>query len=237
MIMATAKSTKTSGVFTAEVNGANVLVNAARDLTVAVNDVVLIDKVGAQWWAFGRSEAAAPAPPANNEAGPPASITTGQMIIAPVETRSYRTSFRIGWRTEDDDVYQGQYGAGNHIGAVFYGTKPQALAGATITGATFQVRMKQIGSYPPQAATMYLMTQSTRPSGAPTITSSTTGPQLTQGSTFPNFAIPVSWTQAMVNGTAGGIAFYVASGSPYLRMAGRGSWSAAFTLTINWRRP
>ncbi|MEE3918179.1 hypothetical protein V2I01_04775 [Micromonospora sp. BRA006-A] len=40
----------------------------------------------------------------------------------------------------------------------------------------------------------------------------------------------------MVDGTAGGLAVYDSSGSPYVRFAGRGSWSPAFTLAISWRR-
>lgn len=237
MIFATAKSTKTSGMITADINGRVVAVICDREFTPAINDVILVDKIGSQWVAFGRTDTAAPTPPDGNEAPPPVQPTSGSTTIAPVETRSYRNSFSVGWRFDDDDVYQGQYGGyGNHIGVAFYGSKPRALDGATVTGAKFRVRMHQIGSYPPQAATMWLVTQTVRPGGAPTLTSSTTGPRLAQGETFDGFAVPTAWAQAMVDGTAGGLGFYVATGNPYLRMAGRGRWSPAFTLTINWRR-
>lgn len=237
MMLATAKSTKSSGAVLAEINGQSVTVMCARGLTPAVNDVLLVEQVGTSWFAVDAVDVTAGAPPADSAPPPPPTVSTGTLTVTPVETRSYRSGSVTGWRTDDDDVYQGQYGGwGNHTGCAFYGTKPRSLAGATVTGATFRVRMEQIGSYPPGAATMRLMTNATRPGGAPTLTSTATGPQLAQGATEDRFPVPVAWAQAMVDGTAGGIAFFTASGSPYLRMAGRGSWSAAFTLSISWRR-
>jgi hypothetical protein len=239
MILATVKSTKSAGSITADVNGQTVSVMCARGVNPAVNDVVIVAQIGSMWFALDAVDVTAPTPPGDTSTGPPPTVSTGALVVTPVETRSYRSGSATGWRTDDDDVYQGQYGGwGNHTGCVFFGTKPRALAGATVTGATFRVRMEQIGSYPAQAATMRLLTNTVRPGGAPTLqASTTTGPQLAQGVTEDRFPVPVAWAQAMVDGTAGGLAFYVASGSPYLRMAGRSSWSAAFTMTINWRRP
>lgn len=237
MMLATAKSTKSSGAVLADINGQSVTVMCARGLTPAVNDVLLVEQVGTSWFAIDAVDVTAGAPPADTAPAPPATVTTGTLTVTPVETRSYRSGSVTGWRTDDDDVYQGQYGGwGNHTGCAFYGTKPRSLAGATVTGASFRVRMEQIGSYPPQAATLRLMTNSVRPGGAPTLTSTATGPTLAQGGQEDRFPVAVAWAQAMVDGTAGGLAFFTASGSPYLRMSGRGSWSAAFTLTLNWRR-
>lgn len=238
MILATVKSTKSAGAITADVNGQVVVVMCARGVNPAVNDVVIVAQIGSMWFALDAVDVTAPTPPGDTVVGPPPTVQTGTLVVTPVETRSYRSGSVVGWRTDDDDVYQGQYGGwGNHTGCVFYGAKPRALAGATVTGANFRVRMDQIGSYPPQAATMRLMTNATRPGGAPTLqAASTTGPQLAQGATFNNFGVPVAWAQAMVDGTAGGLAFFTSSGLPYLRMAGRSAWSPAFTLTINWRR-
>lgn len=238
MILATAKSTKSTGAILAEINGTTVSVMCGKGVNPAVGEIVMVDKVGTQWYAFDAVDITTPTQPSDSQPGPPSTVSTGTLTVTPVETRSYRSGSVTGWRTDDDDVYQGQYGGwGNHTGCVFYGTKPRSLAGATVTGATFRVRMEQIGSYPPSAATMRLVTQSVRPGGAPTLTSSTTGPRLAQGEEFPNFAVPVAWAQAMVDGTAGGIGFFVSGGSPYLRMSGRGSWSPAFALAISWRRP
>lgn len=239
LLLATAKSTKSGGAIAAEINGQNVIIMCARGVSPAVNDVVIVAQIQSRWIAIEALDAATPTPVTDSQAPPPATVSTGTLVVTPVETRSYRSGTVTGWRTDDDDVYQGQYGGwGNHTGCVFYGAKPRALAGATVAGATFRVRMSQIGSYPPQAATMRLLTNATRPGGAPTLQASTTsGPQLAQGAQEDRFPVPVSWVQGMVDGTAGGLAFFVSGGSPYLRMAGRADWSAAFTLSINWRRP
>lgn len=236
-ILVTATTAKSAGACTATINGTPSTVLCARDLTVAAGDVLLVTRVGAQWFAVQRVFTAAPAALPDNDAPPnPKPVTTtGILTVSPVETRSYRNG---GWRTDNTDVYQGQYGGqGNHQGAVFYGTKPKSLTGATVTKATIRVRRSDGGgSYAAQSTTMRLMTQRTRPAGAPTFTSSTSGPSLKRGQLTSAFVIPDAWAQAMVDGTAGGLGFYDAGGSPYVIFDGRGSYSPAFTLTITWRR-
>jgi hypothetical protein len=234
-LLATATAAKSGSTVTATVNGIVITVQVARDLTVASGDVLLLQRVGAQWFALCRLFAAAPAAP-SNPAGPGGNTgtATGSLIVAPVETRSYRNG---AWRTDNTSVYQGQYGGnGNHTGCAFYGTTPRSLAGSTVLGATIQVRRITGGAYAAQGTTMRLMTNAVRPGGAPTLTSSTAGPSLPVGGTNNSFAIPASWAQAMVDGTAGGLAFFDSGGSPYVRFAGIGDWSPAFTMTIQWRR-
>jgi hypothetical protein len=235
-IFATATAAKSGGTVTANINGIVTTIRVARDLTVASGDVLLVQRLGAQWWATARVFEAAPGvvetqtPP-----NPKPSTVTGSLVVAPVETRSYRSSF--GWRTDNTDVYQGEYGGwGNHTGCAFYGTKPRSLAGATVTDAKLRVRRVSGGVYAAQGTTMRLMTNATRPAGAPTLTSSTSGPSLAVGATTNSFDVPNSWAQAMVDGTSGGLAFFDSDGSPYVRFAGRSTWSAAFTLTIYWSR-
>lgn len=233
-ILATATAAKSGSTVTATVNGVDTTVQVARDLTVASGDVLIVERIGAQWFAYARVFAAAPVVVENDPPPPPKpTVVTGTLVVAPVETRSYRSS---GWRDDNTDVYQGSYGGwGNHTGAVFYGTKPRSLAGATVTRATVKVKRLSAGVYAPQTTTMRLMTNATRPGGAPTLTSTTTGPGLAVGDST-TYAVPTAWAQAMVDGTAGGLAFFDADGSPYVRFAGRGSWSPAFTLAISWRR-
>lgn len=232
-LLATATAAKSGSTVTALVNGAVVTVQVARDLTVASGDVIIVIKIGSQWFATGRAYTAAPAAPVNQAAPPPqpASVT-GTIVFGPVDTRTYESS----WRTDNTSVYQGSYGgSGNRTGCVFYGPYPRSLAGATVLSAYFQVRRQSGGAYAAQTATMRLMTNSTRPAGAPTLTSSTTGPYLatnTQG----QHAVPNSWVQAMVDGTAGGLAFFTASASPYMVFSGYGDWTPAFNLTVTWQR-
>ena len=231
--IATATAAKSGSTVTALVNGATVTVQVFRDLSVASGDVIVVERIGSQWVALGRMFTAAPAAPIN-EAPPPSqpSGVTGTIVFGPVDTRTYESS----WRTDNTSVYQGSYGgSGNRTGCVFYGTFPRSLAGATVLSAYFQVRRQAGGAFAAQTATMRLMTDATRPGGAPTLTSSTTGPYLatnTQG----QHAVPTSWVQQMVDGTAGGLAFFTGSGSPYMVFSGYGDWGPAFHLTVNWQR-
>jgi hypothetical protein len=210
-------------------------VNVPRGMVVSSGDLMLVIGVGSQWFVSSLVYSASAVVPENPTSPPPTAPATGTLVVSPVETRSWRTTY--GWRTDNTDVYQGEYGGwGNHTGCVFYGDKPQSLAGATVNSATVRVQRLSAGIYAAQPTTMRLMTEKTRPSGTVTLTSSTSGPSLAVGATNDAFTVPASWVQSMVNGTAGGLAFYDADGSPYVRFAGRGSWSPAFTLTINWTR-
>jgi len=230
----TAKTVKSGSTCTVTVGDTDITVQVARDLTVAVGDVLLVLRQGSAWWAVQRLFAAAPALVEVPAAPvPKPTVTSGTLVAAPVETRSYRGG---EWRTDTDDVRQGSYGGwGNHTGCAFYGNKLRSLAGATVTAASIRVKRISGGVYGSQTATLRLVTQKTRPAGAPTLGSSTTGPSLAVGKSG-TFTVPTSWAQAMVNGTAGGLAIYDSGGSPYIVLAGRSDYAAAFTLTVTWNR-
>lgn len=225
------------GTVAVSVGGEQVTALAARGLTIAANDPVLIVRAGGQYVVTALIGTTAPVPPDIESPPPPkpASVS-GTLVVAPVETRSYRPNY--GWRTDTSDVYQGEYGSnGNHTGVAFYGAKPRSLDGATVTSATVRVqRANSGGTIAAQTSTLRLVTQATRPGGAPTLTSSTTGPRLARGKTDDSFDVPTAWAQEIVDGTAGGLAVYDASGSPYLIFDGKGSWGPAWTLTIRWTR-
>jgi hypothetical protein len=238
-VRAIAITAKSGSTCTANVAGIVTTIEVARDLTVAAGDALLVLKYGgrSQWCAIARLSTAAPADPVDPVPPPPAPAAPqhGVLSVSAYQTGSYRSG---GWRTDNDDVYQGQYGGqGNHTGAVFYGTKPRSLEGASVVRATIRVWRPDVGgANSAQSTTMRLVTQNKRPGGAPTMTSSTSGPSLRRGQTVGAFEIPASWAQAMVDGTAGGLGFFDASGSPYVILAGRGRSSASFTLAIQWTR-
>jgi hypothetical protein len=243
-----------SGACTASVGGIQITVRAVSGLVVAVGDMLLIVRHGSVYWAVAVTVAAPavpppPPPPTDDEKpdtgdtapAPKPVVTTGSLVCSPVATASYRDG---KWRTDigpvnDADTYQGRYGGssfGRNTGCAFYGSKPRSLAGATVTKAVLKARRLTGGDYAARTPTLRLVSQSTRPSGAPTLNESTNGPSLAVGSTTTSFVIPDSWAQAMVDGTRGGLAIHINADSPYIRFAGRGSWSAAWTLTIYWRR-
>ncbi|MDX2749660.1 hypothetical protein [Streptomyces scabiei] len=206
-----ADSTVTSGACTASVGGIPTTVRVVSGLAVAVGDTLLLHRVGSTY-----------------------------VAAAILATASYRDG---KWRTDIGsvnyaDTFQGRYagsGYGRNTGVAFYGSKPRSLSGATVTKATIRVKRLSAGDFAARTATLRLVTQATRPSGAPTLNETTSGPSLKVGSSG-TFTIPDAWAQAIVDGTRGGIAISISSDNPYIRFAGRGSWSAAWTLTISWRR-
>jgi hypothetical protein len=233
--LGTVMTLKSGSTITAQINGTTVIAQVARDLTVGVGDTVLVNKVGSQWFVVQRLFIAAPAAVTQPELpNPKPAIVTGELVVPPVETRSRANG---AWRADTEDVFQGNYGGqGNHTGCAFYGTQPQSLAGTTVLSARVLVRREAGGAYLANASTLRLVTETTRPTGDPTLTSTTTGPALHVAEETQTFTVPTAWAQAMVDGTAGGLAVFIAGGAPYLRFAGRGSWSAAWTLVIAWRR-
>lgn len=239
MVRAIAATAKAGSTCTADVAGVITTIEVARDLSVAAGDALLVVKYGgrSQWCAIGRLSTAAPATPVEAAPAPPqpAQPQTGKLVVPVYQTASYRSG---GWRSDNDDVYQGAYGGnGNHTGCAFYGTKPRSLDGATVTKATIRVwRPDSGGANSAQATTMRLVTQNKRPGGAPTLGASTSGPSLRRGQTVSAFTIPASWAQAMVDGSAGGLGFFRSDGTPYVILAGRGRSSSSFAMTIYWSR-
>lgn len=235
-ITGTATATKSGSTVTVNIGGTITTVEVARDLTVASGDVLLLVRHGSQRVAVARLYTAAPATPpdADGNSGAPdprPPLVTGEIVVPPSETRSYLPS---GWG--ESDVIQGEYGPGNHTGCAFYASAPLSLDGATVTGATVAIRRAAGGTFAAQPTTLWLVTEDIRPSGAPTLTDDTPGPSLAVDQTDDAYPIPTAWAQALVDGTAGGVALYDADGAPYVRMAGQGVWSPAFTLTIAWQR-
>lgn len=232
-----AQGTKSGSTVTVNIGGVMTAVQVARDVTPAAGDALIVTPVGSQWFAVGRAFAAAPTLAEDNDTAPepkPGSVS-GTLVVPPTDTASWDG---VRWLTGDDDVRQGQYGgSGNHTGAVFYGGKLTSLSGATVLSATVRVRRLPRGiSFGPETTTMRLVTDLSRPTGAPTLSSSTTGPRLALNGTAAAFAVPAAWVQSMVDGTAGGLGFFDADGSPFVVLAGRASYGPAFALTIKWSR-
>jgi hypothetical protein len=238
-ITGVAMTTVSGGACSVVVGDETVSVQVARDLTVAVGDVLLLTRLSSVWWAIARVFVAAPPPPDEpNDPGPVAkpTVTTGTLVCVP----TYTGSFRDGkWRTDRTEVIQGRAPGssyGNNTGGVFYGTRPRSLAGATVTRAWIRYRRLSGGVYGSQTSTLWLVTQASKPAGAPTRTSSANGPSLPVNTTDLVFDIPASWGQAMVNGTSGGLSIHQDDGSPYIVTAGRNQWSSAWTMGLDWRR-
>jgi hypothetical protein len=253
VLVGVAQTAVASNACLVKVGGITVTARVATGLAVAAGNLLLVARRGSTYYVINivpaapASTPATPPPPDANQPDPgdaapaPKPVTrTGTLTCVPVSTACYRDGH---WRSDGDptnsfDLYQGRYSGssyGRMTGAAFYGSKPRTLAGATVTKTTVKIKRLSAGDYAARSATLRLVSQSSRPSGAPTLNESTSGPSLTIGESE-TYTIPDSWGQAMVDGSRGGIAISISSDSPYIRLAGRNSWSAAFTLSISWRR-
>lgn len=232
---AVAVSAKSGTSVDVSINGVIRTIQAARDLSIGIGDVVVVHRFGGLWAASARlgTGAVSEMPPAIASIDPNPTTVTGVLTVLPESTGTYLSG---AW-SADTAVRQGTYGAfGNATGAIFYGTKARSLAGATVTSARIEQVRRTAGPSPLTGSTMRLVTESSRPVGAPTLTSTTSGPitQLNYGNIA--FSIPISWAQAFVDGTSGGLGFYDADGDPYLSFVGRADNPAAFALAIDWTR-
>lgn len=228
---------KVSGLVNVLVGAQTMVAQCPQDLTVAAGDPVLMAKFGGSWHITQRYYTTGIGnilSDLNQEPPTVPVVRTGTNNFIPVRTASYRNG---AWRTDNDHVYQGQYGgAGNHVGCAFYGTQIKTLAGAKVLKAHMHVRRRQGGSYAGQSTTMVHVAEFAKPSGAPTIGGAYIGPKMRVGATDVAFAIDITLAQALVDGTYGGIGFYVASGSPYVIFTGIGEYAASMALTISWRK-
>lgn len=255
-LFGTALTASASGACLGDIGGVQVTVRCVPSVTVAAGNTLLIVRKGSIYWAIAVLTGApalpssppdvAPArPPSDPSPAPKPTVATGSLVCTPVATSTWRDGH---WRTDlgsstSMDAYQGRYGGsgyGRNSGFAFYGSKPRSIAGATVTKATVRLRRLTSGDYGKRTPTLRLVSESTRPGSFPTLNESTAGPALgVQGQVSPSeatFQLPTSWGQAMVDGSRGGLCITVASDDPYMRLAGRSSWSAAWTLTLYWRR-
>lgn len=232
---AQATSSSSGAACSARVNGVVVTVQLARDLTVAAGDVLLVHRVDQTYYGCCRLYASAAADPgAPDTPDPNTDPITGTTVIMPVYTGTYRDS---AWSTATADTLQGVSGGfGNATGAAFYGSKPASLAGVTVAAASVRLRRGYGGPAAATAVTLNLVTETEQPAGAPTLTLSTAGPSLVPNQLSEAYPVPTAWAQALADGSAGGLAVYDADGSPFVRMAGRGSDPSAWLLSIDWSR-
>ncbi|MFD7793645.1 hypothetical protein [Streptomyces sp. NPDC059759] len=248
-----AQTAVVSGACLVTVGGITVTARVASSAVVTAGSILLMARFGSLYYVTNVVPAAPTATPATpppadtpppdtgDAAPPPKPVTrTGTLTCVPTSTACYRGG---SWRSDGDptnsfDLYQGRYGGssyGRNTGCAFYGSKPHTLNGATCTKATVKLKRLSAGDFAGRSVTLRLVSQTSRPGGSPTLNESTSGPSLKIGDSA-TFTLPTSWGQALIDGSRGGIAINVGSDDPYIHLAGRGSWSAAMTLSLSWRR-
>lgn len=139
---------------------------------------------------------------------------------AATNSGSWRNAFGGEWRSDTDDVFQGQYGYGNHRGCWFYdyASIRSVLSGQTIDAAYLYVARRSAGGISGPIALAAWSHDKASPSGS--------APDMSGG---PNVIGKLAWGQARwlkipsglvarirsSTGDAKGIGLYVTDGSPY----------------------
>lgn len=238
--LAVCTTVKSAGLVTVKIGSKSVQAQCPQDLTVAVKDPVLIGRVGHQYYIVQRYYSAIGNVDALSDGTiyePPSSpcTITASTTFLPKRTATYRGS---SWRTDSDDMWQGQEGSqGLMTGCAFYGPQiTNALAGATVLSAHLKAKRLTGGAHSRQTATLVHVTEQTKPSGAPTTGGSYTGPAILISETLTKIIVDTSLVQALVDGTYGGIGIHIAGNTPVIRLAGLSHYSGAFALTIDWQR-
>jgi hypothetical protein len=238
-----------------DIGGVQSTVRITLGLNILVGDNLLIARNGSQRFVIGIL-APPPAippplpppviggkvPPVSDPApAPKPAYTTGTLVVSATQTATYRSGT---WRTDQGPAsatnytWQGRSSGSSYgiqTGCAFYGTTAQSLTGATVTKATVVIRRRNGGSYSARTPTLRLITQTARPGGAPTLNETTSGPSIEIDDEIV-FDLPIAWGQALVDGTRGGIATFISADDPYMVFSGIGTYSAAWTLTLYWRR-
>jgi hypothetical protein len=215
---------------------------ADRGVTTAAGDIVYGRRMNGYLLVEGRMYGAAPAGSTELNSYPPGedALRFGKGVLRPYQTATYFVG--SGWRTSSDDVYQGEYGPSdtrNRRGCIFYDKRPRAFKGVTVTSATMKVKRLE-GGRPDSIrrhATFRQVSEIHRPqvNNATLQADTTSGPYLRQGDST-DWAIPTSWVDDLISGNCGGFCIWTTDGDPYIKLAGRSSWSPAFTITFNWKR-
>ncbi len=240
------------GDATVRIDGRDYETEIVPNLSVSVNDVVLVQRRGNKRWTTAVVVSSGPAPgdPAEEQPkksvgdsspNPKSTVRTGILTCKPIQTSTYRNG---KWRNDGNpvnafDTFQGRFRSssfGRQTGCAFYGKRPRNVSGATVTKVTVRLKRLRAGNFAGRRPRFRLVNQNSRPSGAPTLEGSAIkGPSLKVGQST-TFTLPDSWGQALVDGDSGGIAMQINSDSPYIALAGRNSLSTAWTLNIYWKR-
>lgn len=202
----------------------------------AVNDLVVVARDATGPLVIGRlgvssTPAVEVVPP---PVAPPSVKTLRSKTILPSSTGSWRSGG--GWRS-DDTVRQGDWNSGygiNH-GAAFYGRQLKGLGADLTRPRSIRLTYKRLagGVFGAQAPTVWTLSQSSRPSGAPSRLTSSVGTGVAVNKTA-TFQLPTGMVDELLDGTAGGLGIYVGGSSPYIVLAGRSDYGSAMALSVSY---
>jgi hypothetical protein len=239
-----------TGVVVVSVGGSELTLPHLRGYAPAVNDAVLVLQQGgrrvvvdaftnpADPIAPRNSGAPAPAPtqPKPKPPAPKPTVVTGVKSFAATATGCFRGG---KWRTDTSQPHQGDWGGayGRNTGAWFYGTQIKtSLAGATVTKAEMYMVRLSGGVYGGVSPTVFTTPHPSRPAGAPTLQGGGSVLTAQSVSTRRWVSLPTALAQAMVAGTAYGLACFVNADDPYGVYASLADSRSSGLLRITYRK-
>lgn len=177
--------------------------------------------------------------PWNVWAAPSGGGTAGTLTVAATSTGSYRSA--DGW--SQTAPYQGAYSVsrGLYTGCYFYGSPFASLTGRTGTSLTIRLHRHigagtgGVGAGGPVTQYLALHGHTSQPGGAPTLVTGTVAAgTLSDASPTTTFTLPTSWAQALIDGTAKGVAHYSGSAGDYSRCQSVAEDSLTGQLALGW---
>lgn len=137
------------------------------------------------------------------------------------------------WRTDNDFVYQGAWGNGNHRGLWFFPSFA-AVLGKTIKSATITVqRYSAGGNGAPQNLHLWGHNYTAKPAGTPTMGTDLGIVDTAGWGEVVNVNIPSSAFSAISAGTIKGFGLYDSTGAPYVIMNGDAEYNVVVTIKYN----
>jgi hypothetical protein len=178
--------------------------------------------------------------PVTTAPAPDPAVSSGTSYFNATATRSYRSS--DGWSRAE--VYQGAYDSstthsGYWYGCYFYGTAPQSLKGKTVTSASIRIYRRTSGGNSANVP-QYIAPHNhySQPGGGPYFTAAASLLGYVDWGQYLDLPLPVSWAQALINGTATVRGFghrRAATGSSYSVNYAKSSQPTSGRLTIRWK--
>jgi hypothetical protein len=206
-------STAVDGMVTVLLAGASVPVGASipRDLTVAVDDLVLVGTDAGTWVLVRLGTGTLWTIPPDMATWTPPAPGRSQEAVSPVGSGSWRGG---AWRSDTSQLYCGDWsGKGVNQGGVWYGTGFRGRG--TLSGLKVPLIRRAGGVNGAQTPTMLLLPNDTRPGSWSAPVATVAGPALSIN-VWTDWYPPGAWLTALENGSAGGIGIGQAGASPYI---------------------
>jgi hypothetical protein len=246
VVLGSVTTTPGNGTVGVSVAGSDLVLPHLRGYTPAINDSVVILAQGRRMVVLDAyvnpSDPVVPRTPAPAPSQPKPKPPAPKPVVNVTQTFTAKATgcFRSGsWRTDTRAPHQGDWNGayGRNTGAWFYGTQIRAaLAGATVLKAkVYMVRLSG-GVYGTVSPTIYTTPHASQPSGSPTLQGGGTSIGGLAVNSRGWISLPLALAQALANGSAYGLACFVASDSPYAAYAALADSRSSGAIQLTYKK-